>query len=273
MGSVYITAFACTWMRAAALGSEELMRTGWEISMLCLLLSWAALWLTDRAVNEWRFLAFFFPSPLRWPKPFPLDGDALGEGPEEQGPNGAGSELGPGALAGIGLSISINCLAVSFNCEESRGEERGRELWERRRSGVRFQTWVVQVHLQYIQVCLCGSLAACSCWQLFRPAAQESSLTTAGLVRLPLCNTLTVAQTHRYSNNPQKGEHSLCLPEFTPFLLTNRWSCTCFKHLFTEYFQEKHFFLGGRHNQPDSLNRGLTCRVWGPPPNSAHRCR
>lgn len=128
MGSVYITAFACTWMRAAALGSEELMRTGWEISMLCLLLSWAALWLTDRAVNEWRFLAFFFPSPLRWPKPFPLDGDALGEGPEEQGPNGAGSELGPGALAGIGLSISINCLAVSFNCEESRGEERGREL-------------------------------------------------------------------------------------------------------------------------------------------------
>lgn len=111
-----------------------------------------------------------------------------------------------------------------------------------------------------------------SCWQLFRPAAQESSLTTAGLVRLPLCNTLTVAQTHRYSNNPQKGEHSLCLPEFTPFLLTNRWSCTCFKHL-QSISRKNIFFWGGRHNQPDSLNRGLTCRVWGPPPNSAHRCR
>lgn len=83
--------------------------------MLCLLLSWAALWLTDSAVNECRFLAFFFPSPLRWPEPFPLDGEALGEGPGEQGPRGGGSELGPGALVGIGLSISINCFAVSFN--------------------------------------------------------------------------------------------------------------------------------------------------------------
>lgn len=102
-------------MRAAALGSEELMRTGWEISILCLLLSWAALWLTDRAENECLFLVFFFPSPLRWPEPFPLDGEALGEGPGGQGPNGAGSELGPGTLVGVGLSISINCLAVSFN--------------------------------------------------------------------------------------------------------------------------------------------------------------
>lgn len=102
-------------MRAAALGSDELMSTGWEISMLCLLLSWAALWLTDSAVNEWRFLAFFFPSPLRWPEPFPFDGEALGEGPGEQGPSGAGSELGPGTLVDGGLSISINCLAVSFN--------------------------------------------------------------------------------------------------------------------------------------------------------------
>lgn len=91
------------------------MRTGWEISILCLLLSWAALWLTDSAENECLFLAFFFPSPLRWPEPFPLDGEAQGEGPGAQGPNGAGSELGPGALVGVGLSISINCLAVSFN--------------------------------------------------------------------------------------------------------------------------------------------------------------
>ncbi|TNN52821.1 hypothetical protein EYF80_036995 [Liparis tanakae] len=98
-----------------ALGSDELMRTGWEISILCLLLSWAALWLTDSAENECLFLAFFFPSLLRWADPFPLDGDALGEGPGEQGPSGAGSELGPGAFVGAGLSISINCLAVSFN--------------------------------------------------------------------------------------------------------------------------------------------------------------
>lgn len=109
-------------MRAAALGSEELMRTGWEISILCLLLSWAALWLTDSAENECLFLAFFFPSPLRWPEPFPLDGEAQGEGPGVHGPNGAGSELGPGTLVGVGLSISISCLAVSFNWEEKRGK-------------------------------------------------------------------------------------------------------------------------------------------------------
>lgn len=102
-------------MRAAALGSEELMRTGCEISMLCLLLSWAALWLTESAEKECRFFAFFFPSPLLWPEPFPLDGEAVGEGPGVQGPRGAGSELGPGAFAGIGLSISISCFAVSFN--------------------------------------------------------------------------------------------------------------------------------------------------------------
>lgn len=113
--SVCTCVCACTWMRAAALGSDELMRTGWEISMLCLLLSWAALWLTDSAENECLFLAFFFPSPLRWLEPFPLDGEALGEGPGEQGPSGAGSELGPGAFVGAALSISINCLAVSFN--------------------------------------------------------------------------------------------------------------------------------------------------------------
>lgn len=111
----------CTWMRAAALGSEELMRTGWEISILCLLLSWAVLWLTDSAENECLFLAFFLPSPLRWLAPFPLDGEAQGEGPRVQGPNGDGSELGPGTLDGVGLSISISCLAVSFNWEERRG--------------------------------------------------------------------------------------------------------------------------------------------------------
>lgn len=110
-------------MRAAALGSEELMRTGWEISMLCLLLSWAVLWLTESAENECLFLAFFFPSPLRWLAPLPLEGEAHGEGPGVQGPNGAGSELGPGALDGAGLSISISCLAVSFNWEERRGFE------------------------------------------------------------------------------------------------------------------------------------------------------
>lgn len=111
----------CTWMRAAALGSEELMRTGWEISILCLLLSWAVLWLTDSAENECLFLAFFLPSPLRWLAPFPLDGEAQGEGPGVQGPNGDGSELGPGTLDDVGLSISISCLAVSFNWEERKG--------------------------------------------------------------------------------------------------------------------------------------------------------
>lgn len=115
--------YVCTWMRAAALGSEELMRTGWEISILCLLLSRAVLWLTDSAENECLFLAFFFPSLLRWPEPFPLDGEAQGEGPGVQGPNEAGSELGPGTLVGVGLSISISCLAVSFNWEEKKGFE------------------------------------------------------------------------------------------------------------------------------------------------------
>lgn len=110
-------------MRAAALGSEELMRTGWEISMLCLLFSWAVLWLTDSAENECLFLAFFLPSPLRWLAPLPLEGEAHGEGPGVQGPSGAGSELGPGPLDGAGLSISISCLAVSFNWEERRGFE------------------------------------------------------------------------------------------------------------------------------------------------------
>lgn len=111
-------------MRAAALGSEELMRTGWEISILCLLVSWVALWLTDSAENECLFLAFFFPSPLRWPEPFPLDGEAQGEGPGVQGPKGTGSELGPATLVGAGLSISISCLAVSFSCGE------GKEGWD-----------------------------------------------------------------------------------------------------------------------------------------------
>lgn len=91
------------------------MSTGCEISMLCLLLSWAARWLTDRAENECLFLAFFFPSPRRWPEPFPLDGEEQGEGPGAQGPSGVGSELGPGALGGVGLSISISCLAVSLS--------------------------------------------------------------------------------------------------------------------------------------------------------------
>ena len=126
-------------MRAAALGSEELMSTGWEISMLCrLLLSWAARWLMDSAVNECRFLAFFFPSPRLWHPLFPLDGEGPGEqGPGEQGPSGAGAwagagagavegaELGPGTGATTDLSISISCLAVSFNWErvEMRGED------------------------------------------------------------------------------------------------------------------------------------------------------
>lgn len=83
--------------------------------MLCLLLSWAVLWLTDSAENECLFLAFFFPSPRRWPAPLPLDGEAHGEGPGAQGPSGAGSELGPGTPDGSGLSISISCLAVSFS--------------------------------------------------------------------------------------------------------------------------------------------------------------
>ena len=128
-----------TCMRAAARGSEELMRTGWEISILCLLLlSWAARWLMDRAVNECRFLAFFFPSPRLWHPLFPLDGEGPGEGPGEQGPNGAGAgagagegaELGPGTGATTDLSISISCLAVSFNWKQSgeRDEDvRGRE--------------------------------------------------------------------------------------------------------------------------------------------------
>lgn len=144
-------------MRAAALGSEELMRIGWEISILCLLFSCADLWLTDSAVNEWRFLAFFFPSPRRWPEPFPLDGEALGEGQGEQGPSGAGSELGPGTLVGVGLSISISCLAVSFNWGWKRkGDERGRARRKRKEVQVTFQSSVV--HILYIteseQVCV-----------------------------------------------------------------------------------------------------------------------
>ncbi len=145
---VCLRVFVCTWMRAAARGSDELMRTGWEISILCLLLSWAALWLTDSAENECLFLAFFFPSPLRWAAPFPLDGEAQGEGPGVQGPNGAGSELGPGALVDAGLSISINCLAVSFN-------------WEKRRREVQvldFSPQRLSFHLEHTQerVCFCG---------------------------------------------------------------------------------------------------------------------
>lgn len=136
-------------MRAAALGSEELMRTGWEISILCLLLSWAALWLTDSAENECLFLAFFFPSPRRWPEPFPLDGEAQGEGPGAQEPNGAGSELGPGALVGVGLSISISCLAVSFNCEERGREEEVRVLALSPR-------WCTSMTTSRGEVCLCG---------------------------------------------------------------------------------------------------------------------
>ena len=121
---VCVCVCVCTCMRAAALGSEELMSTGWEISMLCLLFSWAVLCVTLRAVNEWRFLAFFFPSPRRWGEgPPPGEGEGLGEGPGEQGPNGGpgdGSELGPGT--GAGLSISISCLAVSFSCEGRGGQ-------------------------------------------------------------------------------------------------------------------------------------------------------
>lgn len=130
-----------TWMRAAALGSEELIRTGCEISMLCLLLSWVVLWLTDRAENECRFLAFFFPSPLRWPEPFPLGGEATGDDPRLQDPRSAGSELVPGALAGIGLSISINCFAVSFN-------------WEERRDMVQVSDRTVSCTLHNMCVCL-----------------------------------------------------------------------------------------------------------------------
>lgn len=57
-------------MRAAAVGLEELMRTGPLISMECL---WGGgarqgLWDMVREVNEWRFLLFFF-SPARWGPP------------------------------------------------------------------------------------------------------------------------------------------------------------------------------------------------------------
>lgn len=170
-------------MRAAALGSEELMRTGWEISILCLLLSWAALWLTDSAENECLFLAFFFPSPLLWPEPFPLDGEALGEGPGEQGPNGVGSELGPGTLVGVGLSISINCLAVSFNWEEMR---RRRSRWltdqkkerEGRTRGKRGEVQVLDFSSQWFtsitrspahtRSVFVKPFLTCSCWQLFK---------------------------------------------------------------------------------------------------------
>lgn len=71
--------------------------------------------MTDSAENECLFLAFFFPSLRRGPEPFPLDGDALGEGPGVQGPGGVGSELGPGAFVVMGLSISMSCLAVSLS--------------------------------------------------------------------------------------------------------------------------------------------------------------
>ncbi|KAF3842988.1 hypothetical protein F7725_001837, partial [Dissostichus mawsoni] len=92
---------------------------------------WAALWLTDSAENECLFLAFFFPSPLRWPFPFPLDGEALGEGPGEQGPNGAGSELGPGPGEEEEKQV--------VDRSERRGEgEDKRE--ERESSGVTFQS-------------------------------------------------------------------------------------------------------------------------------------
>lgn len=158
------------------------MRTGWEISILCLLLSWAALWLTDSAENECLFLAFFFPSPLRWPEPFPLDGDAVGEGPGVQGPNGAGSELGPGTLVGVGLSISINCLAVSFNWRRAQAVRRGEQKKEGERR-TREKSGEVQVldfspqwftsitrssaHTRSVFV---WPFLACSCWQLFKPA-------------------------------------------------------------------------------------------------------
>ena len=93
----------------------------------------------DRAVNECRFLAFFFPSPRLWHPLFPLDGEGPGEGPGEQGPSGAGAgagagegaELGPGTGATTDLSISISCLAVSFSWKrverERDGDVRGRE--------------------------------------------------------------------------------------------------------------------------------------------------
>lgn len=148
-----------TWMRAAALGSEELIRTGCEISMLCLLLSWVVLWLTDRAENECRFLAFFFPSPLRWPEPFPLGGEAIGDDPRLQEPRRAGSELVPGAFAGIGLSISINCFAVSFNWEERRDMVQVSDLTVTpQHTRVRAFTW---------------PFLACSYWQLFKPTQER----------------------------------------------------------------------------------------------------
>lgn len=196
-------------MRAAALGSEELMRTGWEISILCLLLSWAALWLTDSAENECLFLAFFFPSPLRWPEPFPLDGEALGEGPGVQGPNGAGSELGPGTLVDVGLSISISCLAVSFN-------------WEEGGWGVRFQSSAAHVH-NYIssthteqEVCLCD-LSSPVCTGSFsnqqhnnhhlKQLVQWDALWVTDTHRLVLSNTPT------FTVKPLEHEHP-CLGEF-----------------------------------------------------------
>lgn len=177
---------AQTWIRAAALGSEELMRTGWEISMLCLLLSWATLWLTDRAENECRFLAFFFPSPLRWLEPFPLGGEALGEEPRAQGSNGAGSELGPGALAGIGLSISISCFAVSFSCargKERRGERRFKSSMSNLTASCTFYNPDKLV-----------VMAVSALFQL--SAVETNNITTIITACEALCITLSVYHTH-----------------------------------------------------------------------------
>lgn len=102
-------------IRAAALGSEELMRTGALISMECLLfpITCAVRCVILRAVNEWRFLAFFFPSTRLWTPALPLQLTAALD-PEHGAAAGEhGSVLGPGVS--VGLSISSSCLAVSFN--------------------------------------------------------------------------------------------------------------------------------------------------------------
>jgi len=83
-------------MRAAARGSEELMSTGALISIECRLFpsTCAERCVMLSAVNECRFLAFFFPSACLC-APFPL-------------------QLTASALADD-LSISISCFAVSFS--------------------------------------------------------------------------------------------------------------------------------------------------------------
>lgn len=92
-------------IRAAAVGLEELIRTGPLISMECL---WGGgarqgLWDIVREVKECRFLLFFF-SPVAFWEP-------LAWGPEEE-EDGPSLESPPPS---DGLSSSISCRAALLN--------------------------------------------------------------------------------------------------------------------------------------------------------------